>query len=253
MYFRCVVLLLIHLVTLTCCPQGVSRLITYVSERYRSFANNPDATIAVVPSGEGRDYKADAQLLLAQRGLSLPSNLEPERFMGRSLKDLLDDEFVDFEVKTSQLTGKKKKNLGRGLFTKKELQPSSFFLDIFAWGELLHKDVTDRSLHPSDIDLGTSALDELVIRVSQNCPVRYINDMRGTRERANCVLVLCDIPDSFHELEMYGLVRLQVPSCFCFVPFRSFLFLFPFVFFLILCNWGFSSSVCVVVISVFAT
>ena len=47
---------------------------TFVCERYRSFNNDPAQTIAVLGRASGRDYEVDAQLMIAERNLALPTD-----------------------------------------------------------------------------------------------------------------------------------------------------------------------------------
>ena len=177
-------------------------------ERYRSFNNDPTLTIAVVGDESGRDYEVDAQMMIAERNLPLPTDLEPQRVKGLSIKDVMREHYTTFSVESSKLTGKKKRNIGRGLFTNDPLAAGEV-TTLFAWGVVHSTEVTKENPHPSDIQFSAPSLSGLLLRCSPNNPVRYINDCRGTGHKANVVLLECEIPDT-RELHEYGLIRVQV-------------------------------------------
>ena len=182
---------------------------TFVRERYRSFNSDPTQTIAVLGNASsGRDYEVDAQLMIAERNLPLPTNLEPQRFRGLSIKEVMNEHYSAFSVDNSKLTGKKKRNIGRGLFTNDRLAAGEV-TTLFAWGVVHSTEVTKENAHPSDIQFSAPSLSGLLLRCSANNPVLYINDCRGTGHKANVVLLECEIPGT-RELHEYGLIRVQV-------------------------------------------
>jgi hypothetical protein len=119
-----------------------------VRERYRSFNNDPTLTIAVVGNSSGRDYEVDAQLMIAERNLPLPTDLEPQRFKGLNIKDVMREHYPAFTVEASKLTGKKKRNIGHGLFTNESLTAGDV-TTLFAWGVVHSTEITKVNPHPS--------------------------------------------------------------------------------------------------------
>jgi hypothetical protein len=201
------------------------RTLTYILERIRTFQCRPDARVMVVVGGNANIYEVEAQCMIAERGLPLPQDLTPSWAKGKTLAEVMEENYSEFEVKKTRSTGKKGMQMGKGVFTKKALAVGDY-VNLFAWGLLLDDQVCQQSVHPSDIHFGAPILANLVLRCSRNCPIRWLNDPRGSGKKPNAALIEMNPGDmTATRLDRSGLVNLEVPVSFGpFFPFLSFFF-----------------------------
>jgi hypothetical protein len=190
---------------------AMARTLRYIVERHRMFIGRCNVDVAVVVGGHSNVYEVEAQCMIAERGLPLRQNLVPGWAKEKTLDQVMEQFYPDFEVKQTQVHGKKGVKMGKGLFTKVALKKNDY-INVFAWGELLDDRVTKQSVHASDIKFGARQLRNLVMRVSYNCPLRWVNDHRGTKKKTNICLVEMDATQMDPQLlDQGGLVRAEVP------------------------------------------